>query len=395
MKHNDHNKLHRETQLTTLGRHPERHRGMVNPPIYRASTVLFPTLDAYEAAERSRYVYSTYGRYGTETTESLEEALAALDGVDKAIVTSCGLAAITMALLTFLSAGDHLLMTDSVYGPARKFCNDELKRFGIDITYYDPTVGAGIEALIRPNTKVVYLESPGSLTFEIQDVPAIAEIAHKHGCIVILDNTWATPFYFKPFEHGVDVAVYSATKYINGHSDLVMGYVTTTAKYYPELLRGYHNLGSNPGSDNCYLALRGLRTMAVRLRQHQESANILAKWLSARPEVIQVLHPSLEEHPQHDLWKRDFTGCTGLFSVLLKPYSREALAHMVDHMELFGMGYSWGGYESLLIPITPGRVRTAKPWTHDGIVLRVNVGLEHPDDLIAELDAALNRLHTV
>ena len=381
-----------DTEITLVGRDPEKHYGVVSQPVYHASTILFKTLDDYEAGERGEWPHSTYGRFGTPTTQSVEQALAALEGGDNSIVTSSGLSAITVSLLTFLGNGDHLLVTDSVYGPARRFCDQELKRYGIEVTYYDPRIGAGIAALMKPNTKVVYTESPGSLTFEIQDIPAIAKAAHAKGAVVIMDNTWATALYFKPFEHGVDVSVHSATKYISGHSDLVMGVLTCKKEHYPALLRTYRNLGPCPGPDNCYLALRGLRTMAVRLRHHQQAAIEVAHWLEKQPQVVQVLHPALESHPDHALWQRDFIGSSGLFSVLLKTTNRDALAHMLDNLELFGMGFSWGGFESLIIPFKLNNIRTSTQWKHKGISLRLHIGIEDVSDLIKDLDAGFKRL---
>lgn len=334
--------MKKETLLTTLGRAPEEHCGVVNPPVYRASTILFSSLEDFEASETGAYPL-VYGRSGTPATQAFERALAQLDGDDHAIVTSSGLSAIVVALTGVLSAGDHLLAPDSIYGSMRKFCEYELKRFGVEVTYYDPLIGGGIAALMKPNTKMVYCESPGSLTFEVQDIPAIARAAHAGGAVVVADNTWATPLFLRARDVGVDITIHSCTKYIGGHSDLVMGLITTSKKYYPQLRRTYRNLGCCPGADEIYLAQRGLRTMATRLKQHQETGLQLAHWLKKRPEVVKVLHPAFPECPGHIVWKRDFSGATGLFSVLLKPYPHKALAAMLDNMELFGMGFSWGG----------------------------------------------------
>lgn len=382
-----------ETLLATMGTRPDLHRGAVNTPVYRASTILFPTLAEFEQADRGESPYGSYGRYGNVLTDELQDAIATLEGADHAIVTSSGAAAVTLALSTFLNSGDHLLMVDSVYGPTRRFCDHELQRYGVETTYYDPTIGAGIKELIKPNTKVVFVESPGSLTFEVQDVPAIAKEAHAKGVLVIGDNTWGTPLNYRPFDLGIDVSVHSATKYISGHSDLLMGTVSCKEEHYKPLVRNFRVTGACAGGDNCYLALRGLRTMAVRLKQHQENALIVAKWLKGRPDVEEVFYPALPGAPGHDLWKRDFTGACGLFSFVLKDNpSHDALARMLDNLELYGMGYSWGGYESLIIPIHLGKMRSATRFPYAGKLLRIHIGLEHPDDLIADLSRGFDRI---
>jgi cystathionine beta-lyase len=291
-----------------------------------------------------------------------------------------------------LSAGDHLLASDSIYGSMREFCDHELKRFGVEVTYYNPLIGEDIASLIKPNTKMIYCESPGSLTFEVQDIPAIAKVAHAHGAVVACDNTWATPLYMNAASLGADISIHACTKYIGGHSDLVMGLITCSKEYYPRLRRTFRNLGTAIGADEVYLAARGLRTLAVRLKQHQETGLILANWFKKRPEVTKVLHPALPDCPGHEFWKRDFTGASGLFSVLLKSYPQKALAAMMDNLKFFGMGFSWGGFESLMIPFKP--VRTASPsWGHEGICLRVHAGLEAPEDLIADLEDGFKRLN--
>jgi len=379
-----------DTLIGHAGNHPRDHHGVVNPPVYRASTVLFPTVAALDQAVKDRFAGVYYGRYGTPTTFALEEAVAALEGADKAIALGSGLTAIGAALMSLLGAGDHLLMVDTVYDPVRRLCDKTLTRFGIETTYYDPLAGSAVAELMRPNTRVVYLESPGSLTFEVQDVPAVAAAAHAGGALAVMDNTWATPLYFKPFGHGIDVAIHAATKYIAGHSDLMLGLVTTRDELYRPLKNAIHGMGHGAAPDDCYLALRGLRTLAVRLRRHQETSLALARWLSGRPEVERVLHPALPDDPGHGLWRRDFTGACGLFGVVLKPAPAAAVAAMLDGLELFGMGFSWGGYESLILPVKPAR--TAAAWTAAGPLLRVHAGLEDPRDLIADLERGFARL---
>jgi len=382
-----------DTLLVTGGREPENHQGAVNPPIYRASTILYPSVEAFEAPRQLRGVY--YGRGGVPTTFALEDAIAALEGAAGAVVTGSGKTAIAQALLTFLEADDHLLMVDTAYAPTRQFCDRVLSRFKVETTYYDPLIGADIDRLIRPRTKVVFLEAPGSLTFEMQDVPAIARVAHARGAVVMLDNTWATPLYFKSLQHGVDIAINAATKYIGGHSDLLMGVATATEEHYPRLRRGMQDLGCYVSPDDCYLALRGLRTLSVRLERHQATALRLATWLQERPEVERVLYPALPDDPGHALWRRDFLGASGLFGILLKPCPEKAWHALVEGLELFGLGASWGGYESLIMPNRPERYRTATAWDPAFPSIRIHAGLEDPDDLIADLEAGFARLHEV
>lgn len=385
--------MRKDTLLITTGTDPHAHEGIVNTPVYRASTVLFSSLDELERMHRGENTTSPYGRFGTRTSTDLERSLAALDGADHAIVLASGLSAILVALTAFAGAGDHILVVDSVYQPVRTLCNDELKRFGVETTYFDPTIGTELSSLIRPNTKAIYLESPGSLTFQVQDIPLLAKVAHEHGLVVLHDSTWATPLLMKPFELGIDVSIHSATKYIGGHSDILMGVVTCKEKHYKRLLTTFRNTGPCASPDTCYLAHRGLRTLAARLRQHDESARTIATWLKGRPEVETVLHPALPECPGHELWKRDFTGASGLFSFVLKhPVPRERLAAMLDNLELFHMGYSWGGYESLIIPFDPRPMRTATTWPYQGQAFRLHVGLENVEDLVKDLSHGLDRL---
>ena len=378
------------TLLTVAGRDPERQHGAVNPPVYHASTILFPTVAALESARPRQGI--TYGRYGTPTTLALEQALAALEGGHRSVVLGSGKTAITSLLLSLLRSGDHILVADTVYAPTRNFCTGTLARFGIETTFYDPLLGAGIAGLIRPETRLVFTESPGSLTFEMQDTPAVAEAAHARGCLVVMDNTWASPLFCKPFQLGVDVSVQALTKYVGGHSDLMMGVVTCTEEAYERTWRGMLEVAAAPAPDDCFLALRGLRTLSARLERHQRNALVVAEWLVARPEVNRVLYPALPDDPGHAIWKRDFLGASGLFGIVLEPCSKQAVAAMLDHMELFGMGWSWGGYESLLIPTHPATTRTARPWTAAGPTLRIHVGLEEPADLIADLEAGFARL---
>jgi len=387
--------MKQDTVVVTAGRDPHGNHGVVNPPVYHASTITFPTVAAIEEAGRHRFDpgQTYYGRYGTPTTFALEEAIAALEGGYRSVTVGSGKAAIVAALTAFLDAGDHLLMVDAAYGPTRAFCNRFLARYGVKITYYDPLIGAGIADLIRPETKVVFTESPGSQTFEVQDIPAIAETAHKAGCTVVLDNTWASPLLFKPFDHGVDVSIQAATKYIVGHSDAMMGMVTTTEAVHDRVRAATFELGAASGPDDVYLAQRGLRTLGVRLERHMKSGLAVAEWLQARPEVDRVLHPALPGDPGHAIWKRDFLGASGLFGVILNPTPKSAVAAMLDGMELFAMGYSWGGYESLMVPTDPAQLRTATKWQAAGPSLRLHVGLEDVDDLIADLSAGFDRLN--
>ena len=383
-----------DTRLVTAGRDPAAHAGAVNTPVYHVSTVLFRDLADLKAAQAARErdePRMVYGLSGTPTTFAFEQAIAELEGGHRCLVYPSGLAAIAAALFAYLKAGDHLLVSDSVYGPTRTFCDTVLKRFGVETEYYDPLIGAGIAARIRPNTRAVFVESPGSYTFEIQDIPAIAEAAHKAGAVVLMDNTWATPLFFKPFAHGVDVSIQAATKYIVGHSDALLGTVTTTAEAWRALRDTTRQLGQSAGPDDVNLAQRGLRSMGVRLARHQDSALRLADWLRGRPEVARVLHPALPDDPGHALWKRDFLGASGLFSFELKPYSEAAVAALVDHLELFGIGYSWGGYESLIVPARIGPFRSVRHWT-GGPLVRLHVGLEAVADLIADLESGFRRL---
>jgi cystathionine beta-lyase len=384
-----------ETRLVHAGRHPEDQHGVVNTPVYHASTVLSPTLADWEQKHKD-YVAGKpgvyYGRHGTPTLAALEEAIADIEGGYRSMLYPSGLAACACALIAYVRAGDHVLISDSAYGPMRRAGWRFLKRFGVECQFYDPLLGAGIAALMRPNTTAVVVEAPGSLTFEMQDIPAIAAVAHRHGATVIMDNTWATPLYFKPFVHGVDVSIHAATKYIVGHSDAMLGVVTTTQEAWKRLQETHVDLGQTAGPDDVFLALRGLRTMAVRLKQHGETGLALAAWLSARPEVERVMHPALPGDPGYAIWKRDFTGASGLFGVVLKPVTREKFAAFIDGLALYGIGASWGGFESLAMPFNPADVRNATKWPHAGPAFRIHAGLENIDDLIADLDTGFARM---
>ncbi len=376
------------TDIVHAGRDPFAHHGFVNPPVYRGSTVLFKTLESFEKRQQ-KY---TYGRRGTPTTEALEEVICKLEGGHRTMLAANGLSAVTHALLAFVKTGDHILVPDTVYQPARKFCEGVLKRLGVETTYYDPLIEGGISALMKPNTTVVYTESPGSQTFEIQDIPAIAAAAHAKGAWVLMDNTWASPLYFKPFQHGVDVSIQAATKYIVGHADAMLGSITANERATPQLTEQAHLLGIGVGTEECYLGLRGIRTIDVRLERHMRSGLEIARWLEQRPEVARVLHPGLESHPGHAIWKRDFLGASGLFAFVLKPVSKTAVASMLEGLELFGMGASWGGFESLVLPFDARAYRTATKWEPEGPCVRIHIGLEDLADIKEDLEAGFVRL---
>lgn len=374
------------TRLTHAGRKGKMHHGPVNPPLVRASTMLFPDVAALQDAYGSR---CSYGRHGNETTHALEQALCAAEGAAACLLTPSGLSAITTTLLALLKPGDHLLMVDTAYDPTRLFCEGMLKQIGVTTTYYDPLAGAAIAALIQPNTKVVFVESPGSLTFEVQDIPAIAAAAHAAGAVVVSDSTWATPIGWASFELGIDVSIHAATKYIVGHSDALMGVILTNAALQDPLRDTYKQLGLTIGSDDAALALRGLRTMAARLAVHRASAQIVARWLQAQPEVAQVLYPPLEGSAGHELWRRDFRpefACGLMGTVFRDDISPRQVAALIDRTRLFGIGFSWGGYESLILPTAPARHRSIHPEHWQAAMLRLHVGLEAVDDLLADLE---------
>ena len=372
------------TRLAHAGYNPRDFHGFVNPPVVHASTVLFP--DAKTMATRNQKY--TYGTRGTPTTDALALAIDELEGSAGTVIVPSGLAAVTVPLLAFLSAGDHLLIVDSVYHPTRNFADTMLKRLGVTTEYYDPSIGAGIADLMRPETKVVFTESPGSNTFEMQDIPAIAKAARARDAIVMMDNTWATPIYFKPLDHGVDISIHAATKYPAGHSDVLLGTVSANERCWPTLREGFQTLGACAAPDDSYQVLRGLRTMGVRLAQHQKSALEIARWLEGQPGVARVLHPALESFPGHALWKRDFCGASGIFSIVLDGGGEKQAHAFLDALEIFGLGYSWGGYESLAVHVFLGD-RTVAKGDHEGPVMRLQIGLEDADDLKADLERGL------
>lgn len=395
-------KIGEGTRIVHAARHPKEQGCMVNPPIYQSSTIVFPTLKDLLYAERG---YSNndlvqpyelkYGRYGTQTNFLLEQAVAELEGGYNTFVTSSGAAAINTALVAFLKQGDHMLLVDNTYSPTRGFADKFLKKLGIETTYYDPKIGEDIKKLIKKNTKVIFMESPGSLSFEMQDVALICKIAKKHGVVTILDNSWASGIYFKPLEHGVDVSVMALTKYINGHSDMIMGAITIQEKHFRVMYEAFRYMAVTAAPFCSYMVQRGMRTAKVRMDHCFKSALELATWLEGRSEVEKILYPALASDEGHTLWKRDFTGAAGLFTIVLdRKYSNESLARMLDKLHYYGMGYSWGGYESLILPVDGTNVRSATKWSYSNkTCLRINVGLEDVEDLKADLEAGFKRLH--
>ncbi len=394
-------KFGESTVIVHAGRNPKEQGWMVNPPIYQSSTIAFPSLKEFLYAERA---YSNndlvepyelkYGRYGTQSNFALEKAIAEIEGGYNSFVTSSGAAAINTALIAFLKQGDHILMVDSVYSPSRAFADKFLKKLGVETTFYDPKIGEDIKKLIKKNTRVIFMESPGSLSYEIQDVATICKIAKKHNVVTILDNCWASGIYFKPLEHGVDISVMSLTKYVNGHSDVLMGSITVQEKHFRIMYEAFRYMAVNAAAFSCYMVQRGLRTAKIRMDHCFRSALAVASWLETRPEVDKVLYPALESDENYTLWKRDFTGAAGLFSIVLdRKYSNESLARMLDKLHLYAMGYSWGGYESLILPIDPTTIRTATKWPHTNkTCLRINIGLEDVEDLKEDLDSGFKRL---
>ena len=387
--------MKQDTKLIALGRGPVRAQGPVNLPVHRASTILSEHLDGYvhRFEGDNRYNNVTYGATGTQNSRALAEAVAAIEGGHRTVVTGSGLSAVTMAISAMVDAGDHVLVPDSVYGPTRRFCAEILSRYGVESSFYDPAIGAGIVGSMRENTRLVYTEAPGSLTFEMQDVPAITKAAHERGALVAMDNTWATPIFFRPIEHGVDISIQAGTKYLAGHSDLVIGMITTaTDEVFKTIADQTYAFGDVASPDDCFLALRGMRSLSVRLERQSASAMKAARWLESRSEVKRVFYPALESDPGHALWKRDFAGASSLFGLAMHTTDEAAIARMVNGLVLFRIGSSWGGYESLVAYNRMPIARAVIPWTETPFLLRMHIGLEDPDDLIADLEAGLARL---
>lgn len=380
------------TLVGHLGRSPRKWMGAVNTPVLRASTILFPTVEELKLSSTRQNQGLSYGLHGLPTVTDFQDAMAALEGGHAALAVPSGLTATTLPLLAFLKPGDHVLVTDAVYGPTRRFCELHVKRLGVDVEYYDPLIGAGIAQRMKPNTRLVFLESPASLSFEVQDVPAICAAARARGALTVLDNTWATPLGFRAFDHGVDVSVHAATKYIGGHSDVLLGVIIANEAAYGPLFRLWTDMGVTASTDDCFLGLRGLRTLAARLDRQKASALRIAEWLRVQPQVKEVLYPALPGARGHEIWKRDFRGASSLFGVVLQPVPEARVDAMLNGMELFSMGWSWGGFESLMIPTFPERLRSVTAWDAGGPCLRLAVGLEDADDLIADLADGLARL---
>lgn len=389
----------KQTKYVTAGRDKKWTNGVVNPPVQRASTVVFDTVAEKHHATINRANKTLfYGRRGTHTHFAFQDAMTEVEGGAGCALYPCGTAAISNAILAFVESGDHVLMVDTCYEPTRDFCEIMLKKIGVETTYYDPTIGEGIRELIQDNTKVLFLESPGSITMEVQDVPTLANIAHEHDIIVMLDNTWAAGVNFSPFDHGVDISIQAATKYIVGHSDVMLGTAVASEPYWEQLREQSYLMGQCVSPDDAYLGLRGIRTLDVRLRQHAESSLKIAQWLQSRPEVDHVRHPALETCPGHEFFVRDFTGGNGLFSFVLKTSYPRATTALLDSMQHFSMGYSWGGFESLILANEPKSftsLRTVANPHFDGTLIRLHIGLENVDDLIADLKTGLDRYNAV
>lgn len=372
-----------------MGRAPENYHGFVNIPPFRGSTIVHEKVATVRGNSPLSY---TYGLTKTPTTESLEDTISELEGAFGTSLSPSGLSAISIAIQAAVSAGDHILVTDSVYQPTRRFLDKVMSRFGIETQYYNPLLGADIKSLFKPNTRAVFLEAPGSQTFEMQDIPAIVSVCQPQEITTIIDNTWATPLYFRPLDIGVDISVHAGTKYFAGSSDLLIGSTSANERLWPRLREVQWCSGINASPDDVFLTMRGMRSLAVRLKHHEESALKVAKWLQKRPEVARVLHPALPEDPGHEIWKRDFKGASGLFGAILNPFADENVVSMLEGYGIFGMGFSWGGFESLITPPDPRPYRTATTWDEPGQLLRLNIGLEDPDDIISDLEAGFERL---
>ncbi|SJL83249.1 cystathionine beta-lyase [Vibrio palustris] len=391
----------KKTQFVTAGRKKEWTHGVVNPPVQRASTVVFNSVAEKKHATANRTQQTLfYGRRGTETHFALQEAMTTLEGGAGCALFPCGSAAITNTILSFVGAGDHILMVDTVYEPTRDYCEQVLRKFGVETTYYDPLIGADIRELIQDNTKIIFTESPGSVTMEVQDVPAIANVAHEHDIIVMLDNTWSAGIQFDPFAHGVDISIQAATKYIVGHSDVMLGTAVASEKYWPQLREHAYLMGQCVSPDDAYLALRGIRTLGVRMAQHHANSLEIAQWLAKRPEVDHVRHPGLESCPGHEFFKRDFAGGNGLFSFVLNTSCPAATTAFLDSLQHFSMGFSWGGFESLVLANEPASFKTLRTIANPnftGTLIRIHIGLEDVQDLIADLEQGFahynNALH--
>lgn len=378
------------TQLSMLGRTPDEQAGFVNAPVYRGSTVVYKRCEDI----RNKKARFSYGTAGTPTIENLEEAWSALSDAAGTVISPSGLGALALALFSVTRAGDHILVTDSVYRPTRNFCHTLLAKYGVSVSFYDPLIGADIEGLIQENTRAILLESPGSQSFEVQDIGAIVAVAKRQGISTIIDNTWATPLFFRAHEQGIDLSVEAGTKYLSGHSDLLMGLVSANASHWSALRETYDAMAMLPGAEDCFLALRGLRTMHLRVMEAQARGLEIARWLQRQPEVSRVLHPALPSCPGHENWKKYFTGSTGLFSVVLNSaFNQHNVDDMLDNMRIFSMGFSWGGFESLIIPFDCADYRTATRWSPEGKTLRLQIGLEDTGDLKQDLQAGLKRLH--
>ncbi len=384
--------MKKSTKLVHVGRNKKIFQGTVNPPVIHASTILAETYEEYINIEKRNSPLMKYGRVGTTTSFAFEEAIRALEEGAKSLVFPSGLSAISTAILSITKKNSHILVSDSVYYPTRRFCDYFLNKLGIEVQYFDPIIGEEIKKLFKQNTSGIFLESPGSLTFEMQDIPLISSIAKENKIKVILDNTWATPLYFKPLKYGVDLSVHSATKYIAGHSDAMLGVITSNDETIEDLEKTFFSIGIHTGPDDIYLGLRGLRTLEVRMKQHQKSALIIAEWLKAQPQVSKVLYPALSDDPGYKIWKRDFTGASGLFGAVIKSEKSEKIEKMINSLDLFSLGASWGGFESLCVPSWPYRYRTLNNTKYDGNFLRFSIGLEDPEDLINDLKKGFEKL---